>query len=126
MNLSQLRFGQFGYNLLLSDIPRQIKIQLGIGWQPAVSPLEGPTYSRRLGTIPNQNDFPSHRQVIEVVASFRRFPQFFSERGLLDTDNRISLNRGDFSKDYGRKNYWDKIFLNESDVDVPHITWMQF
>ena len=31
LNLSQLRFGQSGYNLLLSDIPRQIKIQLGIG-----------------------------------------------------------------------------------------------
>ena len=44
LNLSQLRFGQLGYNLLLSDIPRQIKIQLGIG-RPAVSPLEGPTSS---------------------------------------------------------------------------------
>ena len=89
LNLSQLRFGQSGYNLLLSDIPRQIKIQLGIG---CIS-FRG---TDLVGTLERFQT----RTIFRVIAKSSKSSPVLdvfdnsSASGFLETENRISLNSG--------------------------------
>ena len=86
LNLSQLRFGQSGYNLLLSDIPRQIKIQLGIG---CIS-FRG---TDLVGTLERFQT----RTIFRVIAKSSKSSPVLdvfdnsSANGFLETENRISL-----------------------------------